>query len=393
MNVATANPVSNAPRFAPQAPATPWRDFMLFIALGAIWAIFAVLRPEFLSARNLSMLVIELSITAVLALGMLLIILPGHIDLSAGSGVGLLGGIASVLVFQMHWPAPVALLTGLVAGVALWVLMGKLIVSQGIPSFIITLGGLLIFKGSFWMVIQNKTIPVVAGGRSNLYSILTTWYLPSWAGIALGAVVGALFLMMQIRARARRQSFGVMVEDKEMMALRCFVVLQFIALFVVITNQFRGIPLPFLILALVTVGTYILTEHSRFGRYLYAIGGNEEAARFSGIPIQRVVLTAFGIMGGLVALTGFLQTAYAGASTTTVGELMELDAIAACVIGGTSLKGGRGTVMGALVGVLIMSSLMNGMTLLAVSPELKFIMRGGVLTLAVWLDMVFSRKA
>ncbi|MEK7728973.1 MAG: ATPase, partial [candidate division KSB1 bacterium] len=126
---------------------------------------------------------------------------------------------------------------------------------------------------------------------------------------------------------------------------------------------------------------------------LYAIGDNEEAAILSGIPVQKVIVGAYALLGAIVALTGYMQTAYAGASTTTVGDLMELDAIAACVIGGTSLRGGRGTVLGVLFGALIMTSLLNGMTLLAVSPEMKFITRGIVLILAVWMDMVLSKKA
>ena len=136
---------------------------------------------------------------------------------------------------------------------------------------------------------------------------------------------------------------------------------------------------------------WLLTRHTPFGRYLYAIGGNAEAAHLAGIPVQRVVVGAFSVMGLIVGLTGLLQTAYAGASTTTVGNLMELDAIAACVMGGTSLRGGRGTVGGVLFGALIMSTLLNGMTLMAVSPEAKLIARGIVLALAVWLDVRFAR--
>lgn len=367
-------------------PSIAWRDFSLLIALALIWTIFTTLRPEFLSARNFSMLAVELSITAILALGMLLVILPGHIDLSAGSGAGLIGGIASVLVFQLHWPAPFALLAGSLVGVVLWCAMGKLIVSQRIPAFIVTLGGLLIFKGVFWMVIQNRTIPVVEGGSTNLYSLLTTWYFPPWAGILIGICASGLLITVRLRAWRRRRELGLSNQPGDLLALRLFVAIQAIILFVIMTNQFRGIPLSVVILGIVTTTVYLLTEQTRFGRYLFAIGGNEEAARFSGVPIESVTLCAFGIMGALTALTGFFQTAYAGASTTTVGELLELDAIAACVIGGASLKGGRGSVMGVLVGALIMASLMNGMTLLAVSPELKFIVRGAVLTLAVWLD-------
>jgi D-xylose transport system permease protein len=142
----------------------------------------------------------------------------------------------------------------------------------------------------------------------------------------------------------------------------------------------------------VTLVVFVITRHTVLGRYLYAIGGNEEAATVSGIPVARVVVAAFGIMGGIVAITGFMQTAYAGASTTTVGELMELDAIAACVIGGVSLKGGRGSVLGVLFGALLMACLLNGMTLMAVSPEFKFIARGTVLALAVWMDVRLGRR-
>jgi len=161
---------------------------------------------------------------------------------------------------------------------------------------------------------------------------------------------------------------------------------------VIVMNQFRGVPLAVVILCTLAFAVYVITQYTPFGRYLYAIGDNEEASVLSGIPVQKVIIGAYGILGAIVALTGFMQTAYSGASTTTVGDLMELDAIAACVIGGTSLKGGRGTVLGVLFGALIMTSLLNGMTLLAVSPEKKYIARGLVLILAVWMDVALSRK-
>jgi D-xylose transport system permease protein len=147
-----------------------------------------------------------------------------------------------------------------------------------------------------------------------------------------------------------------------------------------------------LILSAVAFVVWVLTQHTPWGRYLYAIGGNEEAAVISGVPVARVTIGAFTLMGAIVALTGFMQTAYGGASTTTVGDLMELDAVAACVIGGVSLRGGRGTVLGVLFGALIMACLLNGMTLLAVQPEQKFIARGLVLILAVWMDVRLARS-
>ena len=363
------------------------RELSMGLALAAVFGFFAAASPQFTSARNLSMLMIELSITATLALGVFLIILAGHIDLSIGSGVGLIGGVASVLVFRHHWPAAAALAAGLALAVTIWLLMGALVVKQRMPSFIITLGGLLVFKGLFWLVIRNSTVPVSEGGLPNLYSRLTTYYLPPWAGYALAASVIAVAAWRKLSSDKRRREHGLSADDGELAFLKIFAGAQAALLFVLTMNQFRGVPLPFVILGAVALGASLLTERTRYGRYLYAIGGNPEAAVVSGLPVDAVVIGAFGLMGAVVAITGFMQTAYAGASTTTVGELMELDAIAACVIGGTSLTGGRGTALGVLFGALIMATLLNGMTLMAVSPEYKLIARGLVLALAVWLDV------
>jgi D-xylose transport system permease protein len=367
------------------------RDFSMVIILMLIGAYFALAAPQFLSARNLSMLMTELSITGTLAMGMLLIILSGHIDLSVGSGVGLIGGIAAVLVTQHDLPAPVAMLAGLTVGMLLWWAMGSLIVRERIPAFIITLGGMLVFKGSFFKVINNSTVPVAPGGSSNLLSSLTTFYLPPVLGLILAAVVTAVLVYVTLKRKLQLAQHGFPTEDGELTFLKLFLAAQALFLFVIVTNQFRGIPLPALILGAVTLAIYLLTQHSPFGRHLYAIGGNEEAATVSGIPVQRTVITAFCLMGVITAITGFMQTAYSGAATTTVGDLMELDAIAACVIGGVSLKGGRGTVLGVLFGTLLMATLLNGMTLLAVPPEYKFMTRGIVLALAVWMDVRLPR--
>lgn len=369
------------------------RSLSLLIALAAIFVFFAIKDPQFLSTRNLSILLIDLSITAVLAIGMLLIILPGHIDLSCGSGVGLLGGVAAVLISEQHLPAPVAMGAAFVLALALWTGMGALVVYERIPAFIITLGGLLIFKGAHWLVIHNATIPVVTGGSHNVYSLLTTWYLPKAAGYGLAAVVASAFAWAQISARRRRASFGFAPEGAAIFLARMAGLVAGSFAFVVIANAYKGVPLSAIILGAVALVVWVLTQHTRFGRHLYAIGCNEEASFISGIPVKRVVLGAFAIMGAITALSGFLQTAYAGYSTTTVGQLMELDAVAACVIGGTSLKGGRGSVGGVLFGALIMASLLNGMTLMAVSPEIKFIARGVVLTLAVWMDVRMGRRS
>ena len=363
------------------------REFSMVIALAAIWAFFAWQEPVFLSSRNLSLLSVELAVTAILALGMLVVLLPGQIDLSAGSGVGLAGAVAAVLVFWHGVPAPFALLLAAVGAVLVWSAMGALIAIERIPAFIMTLGGLLVFRGLHWLVIENQTVPVVEGGSQNVYSLLTTYYLPPAAGYVLAGLTVAAMVASTLNARARRRSYGFAVDDGELTFLKLFVLAQLVFLAVIVTNGYRGVPVALVILGLVAVLVHQLITNTPFGRYLYAIGGNEDAATVSGVPVRATIIGAYALMGGIVALTGFMQTAYSGASTSTVGSLMELDAVAACVIGGTSLRGGRGSVLGVLFGALIMASLLNGMTLMAVSPEAKYIARGTVLALAVWLDL------
>ncbi len=373
-------------------PQVSIRDFSMLIALLFIWAFFWLSDPQFVSPRNITNLSIELSITAVLALGMLLVLLTGEIDLSVGSGVGLTGGIAAVLVFFYSWPAWSAMLAALCCALVLWFLMGLLITSHAVPSFIITLGGLLVFKGLFWLVINNQTVNVSRGGEQNIMSSLTTYSLPSATSFVALAAIAITMAFLKLWQRKRQTDFGLPTADFETDYLRVLIVIQALLLATVLLTQFRGVPISLALLGCVSVAIFILTKHTSFGRYLYAIGGNKEAAELSGISVANVICWAYMILGGLVALTGFMQAAYQGSSTTTVGDLMELDAIAACVIGGTSLKGGRGSVGGVIIGALIMVSLMNGMTLLAISPENKLIARGSVLILAVWLDVYFSPK-
>ncbi len=369
-----------------------FRDFSMVIALILIWAFFSIKNSLFLGPRNLSMLAIEVSITATLALGMLLVLIPGKIDLSVGSGVGLIGGIAAVLVFHHNVPAMLAMLAAIAIALILWWLMGLLIVKQNMPPFIITLGGMLVFKGLFWLVIKNATVPVMKGNAPNIYSFLTTYFLSPWIGYLIFAIVAAGILITNVASRKSKIKYGFEVDLPEVFWLKTIIAIQIVLLLVVTLNNFRGIPLCLLILGGVALLVSIVTQRTRFGRYLYAVGGNEEAARLSGINVDKVVIGAFALLGFIVALTGLMQTAYAGASTTTVGDLMEMDAIAACVIGGTSLMGGRGTVVGVLFGALIMASLLNGMTLLAVSPETKYVARGVALVLAVWMDVYLNRK-
>ena len=183
------------------------------------------------------------------------------------------------------------------------------------------------------------------------------------------------------------------VDDFETSFLKLFIGIQALLLLTVVMNLHKGIPLSLAILGLVAYAINLLTRNTPFGRHLYAIGGNEEAARLSGVPVARTIIVAYVILGAIVALTGFLQTAYGGYSTSTVGKLMELDAIAACVIGGTSMSGGIGIVPGVLVGALVMASLDNGMSLINLENFWQFIVKGLVLILAVWADTATKAKS
>ena len=281
-----ADPNAGGP--ATELKALAVRDFSMLIALAAIWSFFAATtRGNFVSPRNLSNLMVELSITAVLALGQLLIIVCGQIDLSIGSGAGLVGGIAAVLVTLHGQNAAVAMGVGTVVAVLIWLAMGMLIVTQKIPAFIITLAGLLIFRGMQWKVIHSATVPVAVGGQENLLSLLTTWYLPPAAGSVLAAVVVAAMAYSAWNERRRRAEFGFPIEPASVAFAKTFVLAQVVVLFTLVCNQYRGIPLSALILAATALVIGVLTRHTRFGRYLYAIGGNEEAALISRHPGQQ----------------------------------------------------------------------------------------------------------
>ena len=379
-------------------------DKRTLFMLGALFAVglffasygsFSGHELGFLTARNLSLLSIELASSGVLALGMLLVILPGHVDLAAGSSVGLTGGIAAMLIIDpaglvLHlfgvevapvagFSAGLALLLALLASMLLYALMGFCVAYQRMPAFIVTLGGLLAFKGLHWKAIASATVPVAPGGQSNALAALTTYYLPMEIAWGAAGLLALALLLPALRAGSR--------EERELLLLKRLVAVQLLAIVLIVCGSYRGVPLAAVLLAAVAALVHVLTEKSTLGRYLYAIGGNEQAARLAGIGVERVTLAAFVCMGAIAALSGLLQTSYAGASTTTIGQLMELDAVAACVIGGASLKGGRGSATGVLFGALIMAVLLNGMTLMAVAPEHKLIARGMILALAVWVDL------
>jgi D-xylose transport system permease protein len=345
------------------------RAYTMVIALVVIWIYFQVrtvsdLYPYglFLHPVNLANLFKQMCVTGVLAVGMLLVIVARQIDLSVGSLVGLTGGIAAM---SQGWGLGASFLAAIVVGTIAGAVQGALVAYANIPSFIVTLGGLLTWRGVILYLSKGETIPV----RLPVFRLLGVALLTKGSGIAIAGIAIALLLW-------RRMIVSAVL----------------VAVFVAMMNAQGGVPLPVIVLVAVAIAGHFLTQHTIFGRYLYAIGSNPDAARLSGINSRKHVLVAFALLGALVGVAALLHTGRVGSASPDAGTLMELDAIAACVIGGTSLMGGRGKVAGALLGAMIMASLDNGMSLLSVENATQYVIKGIVLVAAVGFDMAGRKK-
>jgi len=326
----------------------------------------------------------QMSVTAILAVGMLMVIVSGNIDLSVGSVLGFAGGIAAYALTVLEYDLPVAIVLAIVVGVAIGIFHGVLTAYLNIPAFIVTLGGLLAWRGAVKWLLGGNTIPISDGtfnsiGNSNLsYSL--GWGL---AGVAVAFVIGTA-----IRRASSIKSYGLGEADYKGELIRSIIPIVAIVGFIWVMNAYLGVPIPVLILLVVALSGGFLTNSTTFGRYLYAIGGNADAARLSGIDNKRNVVKVYALLGALTGVAALIFTARVGSAAPDAGVLKELDAIAACVIGGASLMGGRGTIFGACLGALIMASLDNGMSLLNVRDFMQDIIKGSILVAAVGLDMM-----
>lgn len=363
---------------------TQYKILALLLATAAIWIFFSWKTDgDFTSARNLSNLMRQMSITGILACGMVFVIVAGEIDLSVGSLLGLLGGVAAILDVTHHLPLPLGIGLVLLAGLAFGFLNGFLTAYAGIPSFIVGLGGMLAYRGILLGVTHGETISPV----SDDMQVLAQGYLPPALGIALGVGLFALAAVLALRSRAALARHNLPVPAAWRGIVRVAVTGIVLAAFVSTLNGYEGIPYPVLVL-LVLLGVFSYIAHQTvFGRRIYAVGSNMEATRLSGINVRAVKLWIFGIMGLMCALAGLINTARLAAGSPSAGTSAELDVIAACFIGGTSMRGGAGTVHGALVGALVMASLDNGMSMLDVDTYWQMIVKGLILTLAVWIDV------
>lgn len=396
-------------------------------ALAIIWVGFDLLSGgAFLTPRNLWNLSVQTASIAIMACGMVLVIVTRNIDLSVGSVLGFVGMMVGVV--QARWlpeliglehpaTAPIAVLVAVVLGGAIGLFHGVLIAWLAIPSFIVTLGGLLVWRGAAWWVTQGQTVAPMDGNFRALGGGIdgAIGATASWAVAGVGCLA---ILLMLVMARRRRASFGFPVRPAwaEIVVglLACGAVLGAVW----IANSYplpvgvarrlaeaqgiawppgglfipHGLALPVLVAIGVGIAMTVLATRMRFGRYVFAIGGNPDAADLSGIDTKKTLALVFALMGALAGLAACISTARLNAATNAAGTLDELYVIAAAVIGGTSLAGGLGTIAGAMLGALVMQSLQSGMVLLGVDTPLQNIVVGVVLVLAVWLDGAYRRR-
>ena len=367
-----------------------FRSYTLVIALIFIALIFGILTDgEFLSSRNLSNLFMQMSVISILAIGMTLVIIAGHIDLSVGSVVGLTGGIAAILQVWYGWGTVSVIIIAIIVGALIGLWHGWWISYRNVPAFIVTLGGMLIFRGILIGISNGETIAPL----NKSFEAIGNSYLPYAIGYVL-AVISIITLFVFVnRNRKKRQSLGLTINTKINDYGKATIYSLCILVLVYMLNRYYGIPIPMLIVVLFAIIFVFIAVKTPFGRYIYAIGGNIEAAALSGINIKRVVLAIFILMGALSGVAGIILTSRLNAATVSSGEMYELDAIAACVIGGTSLMGGRGNIIGAIIGALIMASIDNGMSMMNIETFWQYIVKGLILIIAVWMDISSKSRA
>jgi D-xylose transport system permease protein len=362
-----------------------YKILALLIAVALIWLFFHIKTDAaFVTPGNLSNLFRQMAITGMLACGMVFVIIAGEIDLSIGSQLGLLGGVVAILTVNQGWGTWPAIGAVLVLGLLIGAVNGYIVTKMRVPSFIVGLGGMLAFRGIVLFITGSSTI---APAPDNLITI-GQGFVPPTVSIWIGGLIFLAMVALTARRRVRRAKLGLQQAALWIDIAKIVAIGAFIFGFVRMLNDANGIPIPVMILlGLLAVFTYVSTQ-TVFGRHIYAVGGNMEATRLSGVNVARVKLVVFAIMGLMCAFAGIITVARTGSGSPSAGTGGELDAISACFIGGTSMRGGSGTVYGALIGALVMASLDNGMQLMDVDNSWQMIIKGVILVLAVWVDVL-----
>ena len=373
------------------------QTYAIILALAGIWILFSILtHGSYISSQNFSNLFRQMTVTAFLAIGMVLVIVTGGIDLSVGKVAGFVSVMAayfqarvwfSMIPDQPILAAALSVIVGLLVGTAYGAIQGGLIAFARIPPFIVTLGGLFVARGLILWRTAGKTIPANQVG----FSYIAQGYLPDLVGWIIAAAVIAFLFFSMVSSRRRKRQFGLEVPSITLDLLMTVFFSAMVVIYVSVVNRYNGVQVPVALLGIAAVVMSYISTNTRFGRYVYAIGGNREAARLSGINIKMTLFKVYTLMGFLAGIAGVVLASYVGYGTIAAGEGYELDAIASAILGGTSTLGGVGTIFGALIGALIMSSLSTGLQMLNVAPAWQYLAKGAVLVLAVYIDVTMKK--
>jgi len=377
------------------------REYGMYIALFVIMVIFTITTNGlFISSRNISNLMNQTGYIAVLAVGMTLVIVIRHIDLSVGFLAGFLGAVAAIALLFWHLPVtlviPLVLGLGVIAGLA----NGFLVAQMKIPSFVASLAGWLIYRGAILLATMGTGSIIISNvvfnaiGNGFIPDIPDIGILPGVHKLTLiiGLITIILFIINAISDRKKKQVYKFEVLSMDMFILQLVFVSALIGYITWVLAGYQGLSWTLVVVLVVVVIYNFITTQTTLGRHIYAVGGNPEAAELSGINVKKVIYLVFGSMGMLAGLSGILFASRLQSATTTAGSLFELDAIAAAYVGGTSAAGGVGKVVGSLIGALVMMSLTSGMNLMGIDISLQYIVRGAVLTAAVIFDVATRNR-
>lgn len=375
-----------------------FREYGMLITLVAIMGFFQYMTDgTLMQPLNLTNLLLQNSYIVIMALGMLLVIVAGHIDLSVGSVCGFIGALAAVLMVEYHWHFLPASLVCLLCGGIIGGLQGWFVAFSRIPSFIVTLAGMLVFKGLALALLAGQSV----GPFPAEFQMLSSGFIPDLfsveglklTSLLLGVAVAVALAVAGVRARANRLRHGVQAEPLALFVARTAVFAALLVYFSYLLASYKGLPNVLVVMALLIVLFEFVTSRTTIGRRIYAMGGNEKAAKLSGIKTERLSFYAFINMGVLAALAGLVFAARLNTATPKAGLGFELDVIAACFIGGASASGGVGKVMGAVIGAFVMGVMNNGMSILGIGIDYQQVIKGVVLLAAVLVDVYNKNKA
>ncbi len=374
------------------------RSYGMLMSLFVIMLFFQFMTDgTLLQPLNLTNLVLQNSYIVIMALGMLLVIVTGHIDLSVGSVAGFVGAVAAVLMVRYHLDYPLAIIACLIVGAAIGAAQGYWVAYFGIPSFIVTLAGMLVFKGLALALLQGQSVGPFPATFQKLSSGFIPELIPSsgnlnLTSLAIGAVLTLVLVYASVKGRAREVEHGIEVEPFGFFAAKNVVLAGALMYFTYLIASHRGLPNVLVIMTALIALYGFMTRRTVVGRQIYAVGGNAKAAKLSGIKTERLVFMTFVNMGVLAALADLIFAARLNTATPKAGLGFELDVIAACFIGGASAYGGVGRVGGAVVGAMIMGVMNNGMSILGIGIDYQQVIKGLVLLGAVCIDVYNQRR-